>query len=325
MSDNETERTNLIRWLESKLKKAPVASILVIHSGSNRNVDRFEVEPGEPTDVFAARIFEDLKADANAYDSVQIYFLNLFRESQENPEASRPLRISPDDSDMSHFAGDSDRAQSFRHSETFARIMATMSATALESKDREIERQTSRMTRMEDAQWENLERARRVALDMGELEIRKEEARINGAIMTKALEQLELLAPLVMSKLLGQKPDESPGGDVEKRLLKDFFDKLRPEQQGKIMAVLDGVQQIAIMSLAKGEIDPRFEAIQVQRIMAGLTEPQLRDIANICDTAEQSYALEILYGQRRKGLAHVANAARLEVANENPQNGITQP
>jgi hypothetical protein len=318
---NESERARLIAWLEGKIRKAPIASVLANHHG--RTVDRFEIDPGEATEAFGARLWHDLEADASALggEGPETYMVLLFREGAEGPEATRPLRVHPlDGGDPAHFGGDNDRAQSFRHSERYAQIMAQMSATALDRADRENDRLIARQAREDDRRWEDLERARRVALDQSELELKKEEARTQLLFMEKAFEQLELLAPLILSKVLGS--DESPGGAVERRMLKEFLGTLGDHERTMIFSMLDGVQRIALGSLAQGELDPKFEAIAIQRLMASVTEEQLRGIYEVCQGPEQRMAFERIFDQRKKGLAYAKQVAKLASApKEPPPNG----
>jgi hypothetical protein len=331
---NETERSRLIAWLETKMKKAPIAAVSIVHSG--RTVDTYEMEVGELPEIFAGRIWHDLEADADAVgggaEGPVVYMLHLFRPSPPpaapaagesadpspmTAEATRPIRVHPiEGGEPEHFGGDNERAQSYRHSERFAQIMQMMSQGALDRSDRENDRLIARLQRIDDQRWEDLERARRVALEQGELEIRKEEARAQGRIIEKAFEQIELLAPLFLSKLMGG--DEVPGGGVERRLLKDFLATLGDQEKMGILAALDDVQRMTIGALAQGEIDPKFEAVAVQRLMASVTEDQLFAIRASCSTPDQHLAFDKLHAQRKKGLAYASHMAKLAESNDPP-------
>jgi hypothetical protein len=325
---NEAERARWIAWLEQKIKRAPIASILVTHHG--RNVDRFEIdagnEGGETTEAFGARIWSDLEADASALGGdggPEIYMALLFREaggsgreSADSPtagaEATRPLRVHSLDADPVHFGGDSERAQSFRHSERFAQILAQTTSVALDRADRENDRLIARQAREDDRRWEDLERARRVALDQSELELKKEEARMQTLFMEQCFGQLSLLAPLILSKILGG--DETPGGAVERRMLKDFLATLGDPEKTAIFGVLDNVQRVALGSLVQGDVDPKFEAMMLSNLMASVTVDQLNAVHDICQTPEQKAAFARIFEQRKKGLTYAANMAKLAAA-----------
>jgi hypothetical protein len=319
---NESERARFITWLEAKIRKAPIASILVTHHG--RNVDRFEIDPaGETTEAFGARIWSDLEADASALGGEggpETYMALLFRETERGsadgspvePEATRPLRLFSVDADPAHFGGDSERAQSFRHSERFAQILAQTTSVALDRADRENDRLIARQAREDDRRWEDLERARRVALDQSELELRKEEARMQTLFMEQCFGQLSLLAPLILSKVLGS--DETPGGAVERRMLKDFLATLGDGERTAIFGVLDNVQRVALGALVQGDIDPKFEAMTLSNLMASVTVDQLNQVHDICQTPEQKAAFGKIFAQRKKGLAYAANLAKLAPA-----------
>ena len=330
---NESERARFITWLEVKIRKAPIASILVTHHG--RNVDRFEIDPaGETTEAFGARIWSDLEADASALGGdggPEVYMALLFREltggeSADSPtagaEATRPLRVHSLDGDPAHFGGDSERAQSFRHSERFAQIMAQTTSVALDRADRENDRLIARQARDDDRRWEDLERARRVALDQSELELKKEEARMQTLFMEQCFGQLSLLAPLILSKFMGS--DETPGGAVERRMLKDFLATLGDGERTAIFGVLDNVQRVALGALVQGDVDPKFEAMTLSNLMASVTVDQLNQVHDICQTPEQKAAFGKIFAQRKKGLAYAANMAKLAASappEEPPQNG----
>ena len=314
---NESERARFIAWLEVKIRKAPIASILVTHHG--RNVDRFEIDPaGETTEAFGARIWSDLEADASALGGdggPETYMALLFREAEggsglaPEAEATRPLRLFSVDADPARFGGDSERAQSFRHSERFAQIMAQTTSVALDRADRENDRLIARQAREDDRRWEDLERARRVALDQSELELKKEEARMQTLFMEQCFGQLSLLAPLILSKFLGS--DETPGGAVERRMLKDFLGTLGDQEKSAIFGILDNVQRVALGSLVQGDVDPKFEAMMLSNLMASVTVDQLNAVHDICQTPEQKAAFARIFEQRKKGLTYAANMAKL--------------
>jgi hypothetical protein len=239
------------------------------------------------------------------------------------PEATRPLRLFSVDGDPAHFGGDSERAQSFRHSERFAQILAQTTSVALDRADRENDRLIARQAREDDRRWEDLERARRVALDQSELELRKEEARMQTLFMEQCFGQLSLLAPLILSKVLGS--DETPGGAVERRMLKDFLATLGDGERTAIFGVLDNVQRVALGALVQGDVDPKFEAMTLSNLMASVTVDQLNQVHDICQTPEQKAAFGKIFAQRKKGLAYAANMAKLAASapppEEPPANG----
>jgi hypothetical protein len=312
MSDNRGEREAFLNWLEAKLKKEGIACLKAAHSQTGRLVDRFEIDAGEPTDGFAARVWEDLEADANAFEGRQVYYLALFREGAAEAEATRPVRIVPGDESAENFdTPHTMLAQAFRHNDAMARVVERMSVAALDRADAQNDRLLERDARRAEQEYEVIARLRQAALDQGEIEIRKEQAKMEAAIITKAMEQLELIAPIIVSRFM--KKDESPGGEVERRLLKNFLDTLKPEQQFQILGCLDSVQQIAVQSLMQGEIDPMLEAVAIRKIMAGITEEQLRGIANILEDDKQRQAFERVYNQRQHSLKYAAEKALMPV------------
>jgi hypothetical protein len=313
---NEGERARLIAWLEGKMKRAPIAAVVLTQM--SRTVDRYEMEVGELPEMFAGRIWHDLEADSEATGGEGgpvLYMLHLFRAIEggvlaPEPEATRPIRLHPvEGGDPEHFGGDNERAQSYRHSERFAQIMAQMSQGAIDRSDRENDRLQARLQRIDDQRWEDLERARRVALEQGEQEVRMEEARAQSRLVEGAFRQIELLIPVVLSKFMGK--DESPGGGVERRMLKDFLAMLGDEERMQIVMILDDMQRMTVGALSQGEIDPRLEAIAVQRLMASVTEDQLLQIRVVCGSNPKLLeAFDRIFEQRKKGLEYVAAKAK---------------
>jgi hypothetical protein len=197
--------------------------------------------------------------------------------------------------------------------------MAGMSQGAMDRADRENDRLISRLQRIDDQRWEDLERARRVALEQGENEVRKEEARTQAIFLEKAFEQLELLLPLFLSKMMGG--DESPGGAVERRMVKDFLAALGEQERAQIFLLLDPMQKAALGGLLQGEISPQLESIALTRIMASLTTDQIHAIYDTCESPAQKLAFERLLAQQKKGLAHAAAQNKLATRAGDPPNG----
>lgn len=307
--------TGLVAWITQKRSKAPIAHVVVTRGADPSGaVDRIEPALGEDDEAFAERVARCAQDDARAFQDSEPYFVHLFREGQEFPEARRPLTIAgahPTSlaDDEHEILGITMRGLTESH-----RTMVMLAKLGLDKESDEKIRLYTRVTQLEDRFYADVDRMRKLILQDEELAEKREERKERAALFKKALEQFELLLPVGVSYLMhgDKKGDPAAAGVLEAQLLQSFVVSLSPEQQQKVIARLDQIQRIALMELqqgvTKGNFAPEMVAPLVARVMANLTREQVMGIAEDCETDEQRNKFAALYAVRKHAMGEQVHA-----------------
>ena len=320
----------LISWITAKRARAPVAWLVVTRGPDPAGaVDRLDPIPGESDEELAARVEDTAKGDARAFKESETYFVHVFREAAELPEARRALVVDVHtdkrtlEEDEHGILDITMRGMTAAH-----QTMTQLARLGLDTRDEERIRLWQRVTSLEDRMYSDLDRMRKMMLQEEEMQERREERKERAALFRKGLEQLEILLPVGMSYLLhGRKEGEAAAGVVEAKLLQDFVVSLTPEQQQAVIAQLDQIQRIALVELqqgmTKGTFAPEMVAPLVQRVMANLTREQVIGIGEALETEEQREKFLKLYAVRKHTLAEKTHYEMMagQVAGELTQGG----
>jgi hypothetical protein len=302
-------------WLTAKRKSAPVAWLVVTRGPDPKGaVDRIEPVPGESDEELALRVEDAAHADARAFKETETYFVFLFREGSDVPEARRPLvgieakgRHSLDEDE--HGVLDiTMRGMTEAH-----RTLNQLARVGLDSKSAEVDHLWARVNALEEREDRSVHRMRVMMLHEEELAERREERKQHAALWKKALEQVEILLPVGMSYLMhGREQSQSVLAVTEVKLLQDFVGMLTPEQKEAIAGVMDQIQRIALMELQMGleagTFAPEMASPLVQRVMGNLTREQVVKIGEILagDEAKENAFIK-LYAVRKHTLAAKAH------------------
>jgi hypothetical protein len=206
-----------------------------------------------------------------------------------------------------------------RHQEQNARIVERMSTTAMQELGGQNAMLWGRIKEMQAKEMETMMLLRKTLLDQGALEMQREQARTEAMLYNKLIEQLEVLAPVVLGKFLkakaGSEEEKQDQEDVianppfELTLITNFFMELEPDQITELGAVLSIAQRAALSELQSGGVPKEIIPVLVGRVMNGLSTEQINDIVGILRNEKQLKAFQAIYRTRKGTLDWQKNKA----------------
>ena len=241
----------------------PFTRIVVEHLGSTKAQEVYTRDVAEPfsAPALASEVIEAAREDAEGIGGLQKYSVKAFFGASKKPQVKRiaiDARDELTDDEFSEPASSKGQvAQSMRHTEAAVKLALMGSAQSQSALLQTVNRLQSQVEKLMDERAEYLEKIEELRSQeherrMEALLIEKQEARKDEAV-----EQLKLLAPVVAHKLglpAGLLPgttaaagDGAPGGAGA--VLSALVQSLKPEQMGRLMAILDAGQQASLMTL----------------------------------------------------------------------------
>jgi len=271
-----------------------------------------EVVEGEHEDEFAARIWEEISADALVHEEGRrvLYKVVLYRK--DDLEELAQLKViamggsAPDES-----PNETGITQALmRHQEQNMVTSARTTELVMSKYAELLERSESRNDKMHAMRMEEMGVIRRIMLDQTDLEIAREKAKSDAFLWGKLFEQFELFLPIVVGQLLKKKSDGSGPSEeeeeaaVELKVLMGFIFTLEPDQHEKVGAILEPTQRAALATImkdpgSKDAVDPLVIPVLVSRVISTITMEQKNDIESLLKSDEQFKAWESVFRLRK--------------------------
>lgn len=306
-----SEKGQIVSWIDSRIRKAPVEIDLSHHRGDK--VESFELEENESTEELVNRIFKAAEEDAHGMYGPQGYWIILRLAGTRDVLSRKSISVDGEMHEKGRGSESPDEwgltAQAMRHMEGVLKMtLNAINQSALNSQ-RENERMSAQLTELSRVEIERMAMSRQLAQDVANQRVEEQKVLAQAARDKWLMRQIEMILPVGVSKLFGAAEGDGPNWAQEADILIRLSGTLSPEQMSKVFLIFDPPSRLLLGSLAKGEVSQSFAPLAVQRLMQGLTQDQFIAIFRLLETEEQKGLFQALFAVRKHGIEWSENEA----------------
>lgn len=253
------DRSRVMQWLRAEVyrdhRDGPVKRVVLRHVAGDKLASEITSQevPAAPDEAWLVNAVGEFElaaiSDADGAGGMQKYCLLSYRVDDRS-SGRLPFRIMGEADDEESLSSEPATAKGFlaqlmRHNEASARIATQSIQQVLAAQHHTIEEQAAMLKHLTAIHFENI-REREELLDRKhERELETRRAELRDGMVKEAIEKVQLLAPVVINRLAGQKllPQET---STEGEALRAFLQSLSEEQFQAILGALKPEQKVAL-------------------------------------------------------------------------------
>lgn len=282
MNSYSSEHADVANWLRSQAAEGCCRVILCQRVGSEQqHVREWSVPDGLDADALAKEITKRMLDEARVLRGPSMYLLFSFKPDTSSYFDRRICRVEGIGASADTLLGDTEQAdprgivsQMMRHNEASAKISLGQTLAIVEHYKQILRERDARIATLEERHTQVIELQERLMSMQHARDVDLIREKRSDKKQAFVRDKLDMLAPVILSKVLDAGTPKGQGTMFGEELLRQFLKSLGPEQMFAITNAL-GPEQVVTLH----EIFERYSARETER-QQKVTTAEVTGIAN---------------------------------------------